>query len=294
MPAPAAPLSAPTRPPARPALQQPAPAAPKNRLLEPAKAKPICPKIVLGAVEGFGKTSFVAHAEGAVILQCRENGYDTLLSAGLAPEIPAPTAVDWPDTLEWLDTIGAQRERLGVKVLGLDAMGGLERYCHEFVCKRDFAGDWGERGFASYQKGYDISVGEWLKLLQKLDHLNQLGISIVLLAHTKTKTFKNPLGADFDRYVADVHDKTWAATARWADVVLFGNFYTIVDVEKKAKKGKGIGGTDRVIYTERRDTWDAKNRFGMTPELWLPAGDHKAAWPTVWEEIVRNKATPAQ
>jgi len=256
---------------------KPAPA----RTLAPAKPQAICPKIVFAAVEGFGKTSYVANAPSSVIIQCKEQGYDALLSAGRVPQIPAPQAQDWPDMMGWLDHI---IENPGdTKVLGLDAIGGMERFCHEFVCKRDFGGDWGERGFASYQKGYDVSVTEWLKMLAKLDQIHAKGISIVILSHVKIKTFKNPLGADYDRYVSDVHDKTWAATARWADAVFFGNFLTIIDAEKKGK-GKGVGGTDRYIHTERRDAWDAKNRYGMTAEIQLE-NDPSRTWAQVWQAI---------
>ena len=69
--------------------------------------------------------------------------------------------------------------------------------------------------------------------------------------------------------------------------MLFGNFFTVIDDEKKAKrqgKGKAIGGTDRVLYTERRDAFDAKNRFGMPTEIWLP--DNPAeSWTTIWSHV---------
>lgn len=258
--------------------------APTARSLIAATAKPLCPKIVCAAVEGFGKTSLIAHAAGASIIQCKETGYDALLSAGRVPSIPAPSAKDWLDYMSWLDEI----EKSDTKVLGIDAAGGLERMCHEFVCNRDFNGDWGERGFASYQKGYDLSVAEWLKMLNRLERINANGVVVVILSHVKIKTFKNPLGADYDRYVSDVHDKTWAATARWADAVFFGNFLTIIDAEKKGK-GKGIGGTDRILYTERRDAWDAKNRYGMPTEIEL-VNEPSQTWAQVWSAITGTEA----
>jgi hypothetical protein len=161
--------------------------------------------------------------------------------------------------------------------------------CHEIVCRRDFGGEWGEKGFAAYHKGYDLAVGEWLKLLARLERLNeQHGVTIVLLGHAKVQAFRNPLGPDYDRYVSDVHAKTWGPSARWADAVLFGNFYTVVDREKQGK-GKGVGGTDRVIYTERRDAWDAKNRYGMPEEIWLDK-DRTRSWAQVWETIAPGVA----
>lgn len=160
--------------------------------------------------------------------------------------------------------------------------------CHEFICRRDFNGDWGEKGFASYQRGPDVAVSEWLKLLAILDRLHDSGKIVLILSHCKIKTFKNPLGADYDRYVSDVHDKTWSVTAKWADCVLFGNFYSVVEsAERKPealRRGKGIGGTERVIYTERRDAFDAKNRYGMPEVIDIPH-DPSVVWETIYSNI---------
>lgn len=108
---------------------------------------------------------------------------------------------------------------------------------------------------------------------------------VLLLGHVKVKTFKNPMGEDFDRFIVDTHEKTWAATHKWLDAVLFGNFVSVVDKDRPAaKKGKGIGGQDRVIYTQHHDAYDAKNRFGMPVEIDVP-NDPSAAWTTLYSHI---------
>jgi len=246
------------------------------------------PRILLNAVEGFGKTTAGAYSPNPVILMARgETGYETLLGSGLVPSVDAARIEDWPGLLELIPTLDV------FKTVNLDAVGGFERLCHEFICDRDFNGDWGEKGFASYQKGYDVSITEWLKLLVALDRLRDKGVVVVILSHCKVKTFKNPMGADYDRYVSDVHDKTWGVTAKWADAVLFGNFFTVVETARSSKpealkKGKGIGGTERVIYTERRDAFDAKNRYGMPEILDIP-NEPENVWNTIWGHITSGK-----
>ncbi len=269
-------------PPPRPA----APVSPPVKVdLSPRKPQPVCPRIIFTAVEGFGKTTLGAYAPNPVILMAREEtGYDTLLSAGRVPAVPAVPVQTWEDLLGTLDSLIANSGDR--KWVVLDALGGFERLCHEYVCRRDFDNNWSDAGFLSYHKGYDVSVSEWIKMLQRLDRLNSKGLGILVLAHAKIKQFRNPTGADFDRYIADCHEKTWGATAKWADAVLFGNFFTIIDKEKKGK-GKGVGGTDRVLYTERRDAWDAKNRYGMDPEIWLGI-DPAAMWDGVWSQIKKE------
>lgn len=253
------------------------------------------PRIVVNAVEGWGKTTIQAFApKPAILMADGETGYLTLLAAGLVPVVDRVMLSSWPDVLAVVDRFIA--EDTGHKTLCFDALGGFERLCHAHVCARDFGGDWGERGFNSYQKGYDVSVNDWLQLLQRLDRIrNERGITIVMSSHCKVKTFKNPMGADYDRWVSDVHDKTWSVTSKWADAVFFGNFFTVVEGgklatgDKAGRKGKATAGTQRVVYAQRRDTYDAKNRYGIAESFDMP-DDPSQGWNTIWAQITNGKA----
>lgn len=260
-----------------------------KRTIKAREAKEITPRIVMAAVEGFGKTSYVAFSEKPLILMARgEAGYDTLLSAGRVPSVPAEPVESWTDLMGWLDHIIANP--VDIKTLGLDAIGGFERLCHEFVCDRDFKGDWGDKGFLSFHKGYGIASSEWIKMIQKLDQINAKGITVVLLSHTKVKTVPNPAGADYQKYASDVHETTWNVTARWADAVLFGTFF--VDVKGRAdapKAGKATGGNERHVYTGENAVMPSKTRYGMDPLIVLPP-DPALSWGTVWEQINRKAA----
>ena len=289
-PPPAAPRTPPPPPPSRPAP----PSAQSSGIIPTfgkAVAAKVAPRLIINAVEGFGKTTIAAHAPNAAILMAKgETGYTTLLSKGRVPAIGAANIEDWGGLNALLDSWLAS-DVLPFESLALDAMGGFERMCHEMVCRRDFKGDWGERGFTSYNKGYDVSIPDWELMLGRLFDLNQRGVAIILLSHCKVKNFKNPLGPDFDRWVSNVHEKTWGITAQWADAVFFGNFVTVVDEVKSTgqkKTGKGVGGSERVIYTERCDAFDAKNRFGMPPMIEL-LPDPAEMWNTIEYYINKPK-----
>lgn len=264
----------------------------KVKLRELPEALP--PRLAVFAVEGFGKTTLGAYAPEPLILMSRgETGYDTLLKSGLVPQVPAEEVTDWADLLEWIESLAGEPQ--GRETLVLDTIGGFERLCHEHVCKTQFNSDWTDKGFASYQKGYDLAVTDWIGLLSRLDRVRAKGVTILWLGHARVQNFKNPLGPDFDRYICDCHSKTWGVTHKWADAVLFGNFLTVIDNEQKAEKqgkGKAIGGTDRVLFTERRDAYDAKNRYGMTTDIWLDDGP-AASWSTLWAHLQTNGAQHA-
>src|SRR5688572_14909937 len=88
---------------------------------------------------------------------------------------------------------------------------------------------------------------------------------VICLVHTKVGPYKNPEGPDYDRFVPDMHAKTWSLTHKWADAVLFGNFF--LATKKEGSKQIGIGGQERVLYTEKRAAYDAKNRLGLPEEI---------------------------
>lgn len=197
-----------------------------------------------------------------------ETGLDTLIDAGRLPAIP-----HFPELQTWAELTGAiqalTEQEHSYRTLIIDALNGAERMCHEHVCKRDFNGEWGDRGFGGYQRGFEVSLADWRELLNALDRVRaERKMRIICLCHTKVGTFKNPEGPDYDRYQPDLHAKTWSLTAKWADLVLFGNFEVTVDTQKSGdRKGKGTGGQLRMLYTERHASYDAKNRLGLPPEI---------------------------
>jgi len=233
-------------------------------------------RVVLHGVEGVGKTSFAASAPKPYVLMARgETGLETLIDSGRVSETPhAPEIESWDETRDIIESL--HKEDHPYRTLVLDTLNGFERLCHEHVCETMFGGKWGRDGFTAYMQGYDASLTPWREFLSSLDALRaERKMAIIALCHTKVSTFKNPEGADYDRYQPDIHHKSWALTHRWADIVLFANFYTVIADEqtsgKGPSKGKGRGGSERVMFAERTAAFDAKNRHGLPSEVSMGA-----------------------
>jgi hypothetical protein len=248
------------------------------------KARPTA--MIAYGVPGVGKTSMAANAPGAVFLtDSAEDGITTLKSFGRVPQsVPQlPPARTWSDVMGTIDELATAEHPY--KCLVLDAMGGIERLCHEEVCRRDYNNVWGEKGFGSYQRGVETSLADWRQLINALDRLRDAKqMSVIVLAHSKVQNFKNPEGPDFDRYLPDCNPKTWALTHKWADMVLFLNYIIVVD-----KDGKGQGGQDRTMFTQYHPAYDAKNRHGL-PDM-IPMGESgREAWANLTSAIQSGKA----
>lgn len=243
-----------------------------------AKGSGLPNRYILHGVEKIGKTSFGAFAPSPVFVETRgENGLETLIDAGRLPEIPHfPEVQTWGEFLGALDTLASEEHKY--RTLVIDTINGAERLCHEEVCRRDFGNDFGEHGFTGYMRGYEIALADWRQMLSALDTLRETRrMSILCLCHTRVKTFKNPEGADYDRWAPDMHDKTWGLTHKWADAILFVNYETFVDEANAKKKGKATSSQERIMFTERHAAYDAGNRFGLPTEIVL-GNSGQEAW----------------
>jgi hypothetical protein len=263
----------PTRPPARPKRNWAA------KVTTTAKARPSAG--VLIGVPGIGKSTMAAFIPSVIgIYDAQEDGWNTLKGNGLIPDIPLVKSSTFEETLEILDWLATGEHPH--KAVAMDAMGGFERQCHEMVCNRDFDGDWGDKGFQGYMRGYDVALADWRKLLQALDRCRDRGMSVFILAHARIRSFKNPLGPDYDKWTADCHDKTWGLTHKWADIVLFANYDTAFKKGDEHKaKAKAFGGQARSLYTEHCAAFDAKNRHNLPGEIDMGTSGQQA-----WDNFV--------
>jgi len=96
---------------------------------------------------------------------------------------------------------------------------------------------------------------------------------VVLLAHGWIKGFKNPDGEDYDRYELKLHPKAGGLLKEWCDAVLFANYETLTHETNGRNKGVSTGA--RVLHTQRRAAWDAKNRYDLPHTIPL-------SWEAFW------------
>lgn len=222
------------------------------------------------------------------LIDDQEDGIATLKTSKLvAADIPVlPAAAAWEDVIEILGELATAKH--DYRTLVIDTLGGFERLCHEFVCRVEYKGEWGEKGFTGYARGFETSLPHWRMMLKKLDRLrSERGMSIVALAHSVVRPYKNPEGEDYDRWIPDMHHKTFSVTSKWADMMLFANYHVKVDDDGPRAKGKG--GQVRFFNTEHHAAYDAKNRHGLPPAI--PMGSSGSeAWSNLIEAITEARS----
>lgn len=194
-----------------------------------------------------------------------ETGLETLIDAKQVSPVP-----HFPATKSWLETTGCVESLLtgdhDRQTLVIDAGNGAEKQLHEYVCQRDYNGEFGKSGFSSYMQGYDVALADWRLFLASLDRLRtERKMTVIILCHVAVRPYKNPLGSDYDRITPDMHPKTWGLTMAWSDIVLFCDFF--VSLEKDGARVKAKGGQQRIMYTTHHAGYDAKNRHGLPEEI---------------------------
>ena len=125
-----------------------------------------------------------------------------------------------------------------------------------------------------YGKGYTAAIDLWRAVLSKLERLRSAqGMNIILLAHSNVRSFTNPEGSNFDRYELSMNAKLAGMLKGWPDSVLFATYEIFANIAKGERKAKGVGSGARVMRTERRPAFDAKNRYQLPFEMPLSFAD---------------------
>lgn len=251
-------------------------------------------RIIFYGVEKIGKTLWASHSARPVFgMSIGETGLLTLIDAGSAPETP-----HFDEFLAWEDLPAAVKyltdNDTGHKTFVLDTMNGSQTMMFENVCRRFYEGNW--KAFNAYGgKGVeDHALSIWSRFLRSLDRLRAVRkMQIILLCHARVRNFKNPEGEDFSRYSADMHDKIWGLTAKWADVILFAKTRTFAEKKNAAdtRPAKGTSDGQRIIYTQWSPAWDAGSRYDLPAEI--PMGrSGREAWANFAAAMKKAKKAP--
>lgn len=154
------------------------------------------------------------------------------------------------------------------KTLVIDTVDWFEPHVLQYTCRMN---GWSNIEDPGFGKGQVAALEVWRGWLHSLEVLRrQRGMNILLLAHSATKTFKNPTGDDFDRYELKLGAKTAALVKEWVEDILFATFRISTvkgDGGKRARVRGSMAESDRLIYTQRRAPFDAGNRHSLPSEM---------------------------
>lgn len=209
--------------------------------------------VLLYGVDGVGKSSFGAAAPKPVFLG-PEDGL------GMLDVSKFPTPKTWADVKAAVSEL--LNEEHDFKTLVLDSVDWIEPLVWAHVCREANVKSIEEAG-GGYGKGYVAAREQWQEFIRTLQSLRKK-MNIVAIAHAQVKTVEDPYENErYDRFIVKLNDKAADIWREAVDCVFFANFETRMTKEKGARKAKAFGDGKRVMFTERRPAFDAKNRFDL-------------------------------
>ena len=235
--------------------------------------------------DGVGKTTICSHAPNPIFIGA-EKGTEQLDVA----RFPQTDSIG-----ELLAQIRAlQTEKHEFDSVVLDSLDWVEPLIWKAVCDEGKVENIEQFG-GGYGKGYVRALDLWRTLIKELAILNQ-NMHVLLIGHAQIKSFQDPeLPTAYDRYQLKINDKAAALVREAADAVLFARFETEL-VRATGAKTKVRGEGKRIMYTESRPGFDAKNRFNLPfvmPLDWKTFGDAIRTFYGI-KENGNGKAKPAE
>lgn len=218
-------------------------------------------KIVLYGPEGVGKTTFASQFPDPLFMDTEDGSFHMDVS-----RLDKPTSMAMVG--KQLDFVKNSKP---CKTLVIDTADWLELLITQHVCSL-YQVDSIEKAAGGYGKGYVEISENYGRLLNKLNDIIDVGIHVVILAHSEITKFDDPLqlGA-YDRYVLKLGKRVAPLLREWSDMLLFANYeINIVNVDGKGEmkgKNKAQGIARRKMYTTKTPGFDAKNRHGLPEEL---------------------------
>ena len=207
----------------------------------------------------MGKTTFSVSAPRPVFI-LTEDGLGRLQTTSF------PLAKSYSDVMEALDALLTEVHDFETVVV--DSLDWLEPLIWGEVARMHGVNSVEDLG---YGRGYVAALDLWRAYLDKLDRLrNEKNMVVVQVAHSVIKRFDSPEHEPYDRYEIKLHAKAAALVQEHSDCVLFANYRvstTKTDVGFKKKVNRAVGSGERVLFTQERPAFLAKNRFNLPHEL---------------------------
>lgn len=222
-------------------------------------------RILIYGPEGIGKTTLAAEFPEAVFIQVEDG-------------TPSGVTIDSFGVLttfeQVMEAIGSlYQEEHSFRTVVVDGLDRLEPLVWARVCELH---QWRSIEAPGYGKGYKEADYLWRDFLDGLNALRtQLGMTVVLLAHSAIERFDDPQTASYSRYDLRLHQRASAIVKDEADAILLVKQDASIKNEDQGfgkKRAQADGGGQRWIYTEGRPAFVAKNRFGMPEKVMFQPG----------------------
>jgi tRNA A37 threonylcarbamoyladenosine biosynthesis protein TsaE len=249
--------------------------------------KNLPPRVVLYGTSGIGKTTFGSMAPNPIFIPTEDGA-----AAVSVPTFPLIRAWKNPEGTGLVDAFNVlATSDHNFQTVVLDSADWTEN-----ILKEQVAADYGLKNFdtsngkLAYGRGARAVEEYWRNICDSFTYLRDTrNMGVIIIAHSQVKRFDDPTTEAYDRYILDLLKDSAAVLTEWADVVLFANTQTAVVEEKVGINGvkkRGVGPSERWMFTQETPAFKAKCRWAVPPKLPL-------SYPVLAAELEKSKAALA-
>ena len=212
-------------------------------------------KTMLYGPHGIGKSTWPSKAPKPLVISTEGGLGDINIEH-------TPTCKEFGDVVKWISTL--HTEKHDYKTVVIDTVDWLEQMIHRVI-----ATEKGKPCIADidYGKGYEAAITKWQHIFSGLDSLvDNVGMSVVLLAHAKIVPFADPNHDRYDRYMPDLHKSVCDLVQEWCDEVFFATIQSEVTQTEEGfgkTRTRAVGDGQRVVHTTEKPTHLAKRRLPL-------------------------------
>lgn len=223
----------------------------KGGLLKP-------PRVLIYGPAGVGKTTFGAEAPKPIFLPIEDG-------LGRIDADSFPTPKTYEDVRSALNAL--MNEEHEYRTLVVDSLDWLEPLIWQHTCQ---ANNWKSIEQPGYGRGYVEALRYWREFLDQVNWLRDMKrMALVLISHSQVRRFDAPDSDGYDRYLIKLQQKAADLVSENCDCIFFADWQktTIKTEEKGRTRTRGISQGERLIYTEERPAFIAKNRYGLPNQM---------------------------
>ena len=205
--------------------------------------------VVLHGEAGVGKTTLASRLGKAIIIPT-EDGSDHLDVDRL------PLCRGYADVLESIKWVYDEKKAGNIDhdVVVLDSIDWAENFIEADLVREVFD--------QSYGKG-NVEIGSRVgRLLRGLDMLNEMGMMVVVIAHSECRTVELAEGGSYSRWQPKLSKRSNARLQEWSDAVGFCTVEVLVSKESTGFSERGVGKSTgrRIVHFNPSASYVAKIR----------------------------------
>lgn len=245
------------------------------------------PVITIHSDTGIGKSTFAANAPNPIFIPT-EN------SLGKLPVARFPVCGTYEDVMNSTSVLLNDKHDYLTAVY--DTLDWLEPMLWNYLIRMQPSDDKGRavtniEGY-NYGKGFKYALDYWNDFIALTDRLRfERNMMIVYIVHSTIRKVTPPDMDSYEMYMPKLQDseKTSAKDkiVEHSDIVLFANWRVALTDEKLGfgnTRNRGVGSGERVVYTEQRPAFEAKNRFDLPAQIQVKDKN----WGDVWGTLSQN------